>query len=88
MFITINTGNMLSYKKYTLPPAPTPQEVQTYFEAKGRTSQTATDFFNYYQKRKWKAKKGRPLRNWKAAAFQWMAAPNRKEVKSLLPTAA
>lgn len=79
---------MLSYKKYTPPPTPTLQEVQAYFQLKGRTLQTATDFFNYYQKKKWKAKRGRPLRNWKAAAFQWMAAPNVKKLKNPQPTAA
>ena len=71
---------MFYHAKYTPPQPPSLQETQRYFTEKGASTQAAELFFKYYQKKKWRARKGRPLRNWKAAAYQWMSGPAKNKV--------
>ncbi|HWB26319.1 MAG TPA: hypothetical protein VG738_12600 [Chitinophagaceae bacterium] len=46
--------------------------VQVYFNQKGRTLPEATMFFQYYSSNKWTTPKGKKIRDWKAAANNWI----------------
>jgi len=53
----------------TMPP--TIQEVKIYFSQKGMPDREADHFFLFYEIKKWKSKKGRPLKSWKNIARNW-----------------
>jgi hypothetical protein len=46
--------------------------VWIYFSQKGKAEEDAKAFFAHYKKTKWKSKRGKPVRNWKAAANNWI----------------
>tara|TARA_R110000737_G_scaffold271423_2_gene278492 strand:- start:1033 stop:1824 length:792 start_codon:yes stop_codon:yes gene_type:complete len=50
---------------------PEPQELIAHFESKGSNSNEAEKFFNYYESNGWKVGKN-PMKNWKAAAANWL----------------
>ncbi len=66
---------------------PTLQHLRIYFEQKGLPSLSAESFYSYCQQRNWKTKTGIPIKNWKAAANNWMwvrqqaARPQTIEIK-------
>ncbi|EEF24806.1 conserved hypothetical protein, partial [Ricinus communis] len=53
----------------TMPPSLV--NVEIYFDQKG-LFQAAMDFFTAYQQNGWKSTYGRPIRNWKACAAEWI----------------
>lgn len=55
---------------------PTLDQVKAYFGAKGINDREAQDFFDFYQLRQWRNKKGGLLRSWKNAAGGWICFAN------------
>ena len=51
---------------------PAEAEVIIYFLEKGCSEKVAADFFQHYGSRQWKNQRGTLLRNWKAAAWDWI----------------
>jgi hypothetical protein len=51
---------------------PTIQELKSYFAAQQWTELEAEKFFNYYQSNGWLVGGKTPMRNWKAAAANWI----------------
>jgi len=45
---------------------------QVYFEQKNRTLLEATNFFQFYAENKWTSPRGKKIRDWKAAANNWI----------------
>jgi hypothetical protein len=46
--------------------------VKIYFDQKGHAEEAANEFFQHYKCRKWKTKRGCPVKDWKAAANNWI----------------
>lgn len=62
------------------------EHVEIYFMEKGCSSQDALAFFGYYEGRHWKGDKGRPVKNWKTLACDWiwlMKMNQYKRIKAL-----
>ena len=51
---------------------PLKEHVIIYFLEKGCLESDAVDFYQYFNKRKWKNKMHKQIPNWKAAAWNWM----------------
>jgi hypothetical protein len=51
---------------------PLKEHVIIYFLEKGGLESDAVDFYQYFNKRKWKNKRYRQIANWKAAAWNWI----------------
>jgi len=47
-------------------------QVIIYFDHKGFELKDAETFFNAYNQRSWKGKKGIPVKNWRTKALDWM----------------
>lgn len=74
--------NVRSSNKVQMPP--TLEEVKQYFDEKKDTSksgntfdQEAQKFFNYFESNGWKVGGRSPMKNWKAAANNWMLNVNK-----------
>jgi|GEM_PF-3439710 len=48
--------------------------VKIYFSQKGQSEAKAIAFFNHYKSNKWQTKRGCPIKNWMAAANNWIWA--------------
>jgi mannosyltransferase OCH1-like enzyme len=46
--------------------------VQIYFDQKGFSEAEAHRFFDHYDQRSWTTKTGAAVKNWKAAALEWI----------------
>lgn len=46
--------------------------VRIYFLQKGQSEDKAMEFYDHYQSRKWRNRKGTLLSNWKATAWEWI----------------
>lgn len=53
--------------------------VKIYFMQKGCSIDDAISFYRYYEEKKWTGKKGRPLRNWKTLACDWIWESTQKQ---------
>ena len=51
---------------------PTLAQVKMYFTAKGMNDREAEDFFQLYQLKQWRNKKGEMMKRWKNAAYSWI----------------
>jgi len=51
---------------------PTMEQVKGYFLAKGMNEREAEHFFQLYQLRQWRTKKGKMVKRWKNAANTWI----------------
>jgi hypothetical protein len=51
---------------------PTMEQVKMYFCEKGMNLKEAEHFFQLYQLRQWRTKKGSLIRQWKNAANSWI----------------
>ena len=51
---------------------PLPEHVRIYFLQKGESVNKAEDFLLFYEKRYWLTIRGRPIRNWKTLACNWI----------------
>jgi hypothetical protein len=51
---------------------PTLQQVRIYFSQKKQSEVDAKEFYHHYKYCKWKGKRDRPVRDWKAAASNWI----------------
>jgi hypothetical protein len=64
---------------------PTPQELISYFKTKEQASTEAEKFYNYFESNGWLVGGKTPMKNWKAAANNWMLnAEKFKQEKSKL----
>ncbi len=61
-----------SVKKATPFKVPKPEEVEQFFEFKSFDRIEAQRFFNYFESNGWKVGGKAPMKNWKAAARNWM----------------
>ena len=52
--------------------APSPENLKTYFSTIGGTEQDADTFFDYFEANGWKVSGKSSMKNWKAAARNWM----------------
>jgi len=43
-----------------------------YFLQKKESKDSAIDFFNYYEGKKWKNRRGNEIRDWKVHAWNWI----------------
>ena len=57
--------------------APTIEFVQEYFKEKNKPDIEAQKFFNYFESNGWKIGGRSPMKNWKAAANNWMLNSNK-----------
>ena len=57
--------------------APTIELVQVYFKEKNKPDIEAQKFFNYFESNGWKIGGRSPMKNWKAAANNWMLNSNK-----------
>ena len=57
--------------------APTIELVQEYFKEKNKPDIEAQKFFNYFESNGWKIGGRSPMKNWKAAANNWMLNSNK-----------
>jgi hypothetical protein len=57
------------------------EEVEFYFSEKKGSSLEAQKFFNYYQSNGWKVGGKTPMRDWKAAARNWIIKANETKIK-------
>ncbi|MDG1729283.1 MAG: hypothetical protein P8K68_09490 [Algibacter sp.] len=48
------------------------QAVVLFFEEKGFNADEGKKFFEYYQEREWQTSDGKPIRDWRALATNWM----------------
>lgn len=46
--------------------------VKIYFDQKGQNMEAAEAFFRHYKSCHWRTKNGCPIRDWKAAACNWI----------------
>jgi len=53
---------------------PKVEEVKGYFIQKGIPHQEAEDFYHVYENRHWTSRKGSFIKNWRTAAYQWIAS--------------
>lgn len=53
---------------------PSIQDVKIYFNQKGMPDFEACNFYQFYEKRKWKTKNGIFMSKWKDFAHRWIAA--------------
>ncbi|MEO8173048.1 MAG: hypothetical protein ABI581_08190 [Sediminibacterium sp.] len=51
---------------------PTMEQVKQYFSQKGMDDQEAEHFFQLYQFRQWRNRKGEMIKRWKNAAHGWI----------------
>ena len=51
---------------------PNIDQVKMYFSQKGMNEQEAQHFFQLYQIKQWRTKKGEMIKNWKNAAHGWI----------------
>lgn len=51
---------------------PTLEQVKIYFSQKGMNEREARDFFELYQLKQWRSKKGTMITAWKKAAHSWI----------------
>lgn len=51
---------------------PTMEQVTCYFKEKGVSVREAEHFFQLYQLKQWRSKKGQMIRLWKNAANSWI----------------
>lgn len=63
--------------------------VKIYFDQKGRKQTEANAFIEFYSTNKWTAPRGKKIRDWKAAANNWIwnNQQQEKKQKSILKTA-
>lgn len=76
----INVNNVLKGGAGGKMQKPSLEEVTQHFEEKGHPTQ-AEIFFNYYESNGWKVGKN-PMKNWKAAAQNWIRNKDRYETNS------
>ncbi len=50
------------------------EDVKIYFSQKGLPACEAETFFLYFEKKQWKNRNGKYLREWKKTAYKWIAA--------------
>jgi len=58
---------------------PTPEEVGQYFYIKESDHNEAIKFYNFYESKDWKVGKAK-MKNWKAAARNWISKQPKKEI--------
>jgi hypothetical protein len=51
---------------------PTLEQVKMYFSAKGMNDREAEHFFQLYQLKQWRTRKGKMIKRWKNAAHSWI----------------
>lgn len=51
---------------------PSLKHVKIYFDQKAQIPEAAEQFYRHYKSRGWKTEKGCSVRNWKAAANNWI----------------
>lgn len=52
--------------------APDLKHVQIWFSQNGASDNMANEFYRYFQKNRWKGKKGKVIRDWKMYAWHWI----------------
>ena len=70
-------NNNKSKKKNTKFIPPTLDLIQQYFIEKNKPGIEAEKFFNYFESNGWKIGGRSPMKNWKAAANNWMINSNK-----------
>ena len=53
---------------------PSFEEIHAYFCQKGMPALEAHHFYIVHEARSWRTRSGSPIKRWKAAAYQWIAA--------------
>jgi len=61
--------------------APTVDEVAAYAESQGEPDFPAQRFVEYYSKRDWHYKNGKPMKDWRAAVRTWVSRDNAERAK-------
>lgn len=51
---------------------PTTKQVEIYFLQKGCSQEAAATFFHHFEAMLWRGKSGKPIRNWKTRACDWI----------------
>ena len=65
---------MQTFDVFTAAIPPRYEDVKTYFLQKGINEAEATDFFLFYEKKRWTNRNGRFYKSWKKIALTWIAS--------------
>ncbi len=68
-------------KKTSCPAIPTLGQAKIHFLKMGLSAQVAEAFFYYHKRKKWTTLTGKPIRNWKVQANNWVRMHNPGEPK-------